>query len=188
MISNRVKVLAAGILMIIAIILILLFVHRPTTQRQTTTTTTKETTPTTPAETAPAVPMQTREQKQEVSAATATGIFVERFGSYSSESNLANIKDVLPLATDAYQKQLQALIEKTSAQGVATTYYGVTTRVISKKRVSMDTNAGTAEYEVTTQREESQGSVQASSVRYQNIDVTLKLVGDVWLVDSATWK
>lgn len=187
-ISNRAKVLTAGVLIVITIIFILLFFRRPQTAEEPTVEgetfeVLEDTTPV--AE--PTKEPQTKEQAQTVSASTVAGVFVERFGSYSSESDLENIEDVLPLATDNYRQELEALIEKIRAQGRSDSYYGVTTRVLSKKQVSMDVDAGTAVYEVLTQREESQGSAQDSKVSYQSIRIELKQEGDVWLIDSATW-
>lgn len=187
-ISNRAKVLTAGMLIVITIILILLFFKRPQTAEEPaalgeTFEVLEDTTPV--AE--PTIELPTEEQAQAVSAATVAGVFVERFGSYSSESDLANIEDVLPLATDNYAQELEALIEKIRVQGRSDSYYGVTTRVLSKKQLSMDLDAGTAVYEVLTQREESQGSAQDSVVSYQSIRIELKQKGEVWLIDSATW-
>ena len=187
-ISNRAKVFTAGLLILIAIILILLFVRRPEPPLEVVEE--KETFEVLVDETdgeKPVAEPQTEEERQADSALTVTGIFVERFGSYSSESNLANIEDVLPLATDNYRRELETLIDQIRAEGQSQSYYGVTTRVLSKKLIESDANDGTAVYEVLTQREESYGSVQKSEVRYQSIRVELKQDGDVWLVDGVTW-
>lgn len=189
-ISNRAKVLTAGVLILIAIMLILLFLRRPQTEveevvieEETFEVLEEEE----EEETEVIVEPLAEERKQEISASTVVGIFVERFGSYSSESDLANIEDVLSLATTSYQSELETLINEVRSGTQNSTYYGVTTRVISKKMTVYDEAAGTASFDVVTQREESIGSVQESTVRYQTIRLELRREDGVWKIASATW-
>lgn len=188
-ISNRAKALTAGVLMIVAIILILLFLKRPAETVESTAPVvveeSEEVREERLVETTP-VPLS-EERQQEVSASTVAGIFVERFGSYSSESDLSNIEDILSLATATYQDELRALIEEVRRAGASDSYYGVTTRVIGKKMTDLDEAAGTASFDVLTQREESIGSVQETTVRYQTMRLELKQEEGVWKVVSATW-
>ena len=189
-ISNRAKVLAAGVLILIAIILILLFLRRPASDTEEAATSEEETFEVLEEEEEEpekAPEPLTEERKQEISAGTVAGIFVERFGSYSSESDLANIEDVLELATTSYQSELRELVYNIREEGQSDTYYGVTTRVISKNRTAYDEQAGTASFDVVTQREESIGSVQESTVRYQTIQLELEKEDGVWKIASATW-
>ncbi len=189
-VSNRAKAIIAGVLVLIALILIIIFLPRPGAEpapEPTVTPTELPVTDTTPKTPTPEPePTITPERQQEVSLSTVGKIFVERYGSYSSESDLANIEDILPLATTRYQTELENFIEDSRAGGSATTYYGVSTRVLSVEVT--ESTAGTATLTVLTQREESRGSVQDASIRYQSIVLELVKTGDTWLVDSAIWQ
>lgn len=110
--------------------------------------------------------------------------FVERYGSYSNESNFANIKDVLPIMTTSFAKKSQEFIDGSTAPKEV---YGVTTRVITVKVDSIDEEVGTAKVLITTQKEESVESSVESLVRYQDIELNLLKEAGVWKIDSATW-
>jgi len=191
--SNRTKAIIVGVLILIIIILVLIFLPRPgTTPTKLTANTTANTAPvantTTPTNTATQTPTPIVTPTPASTAAAVADTFVARFGSYSTESDLQNLVDVLPLATDSYRATLQAQIDKTRSAPAPTSYYGVSTRVISTTVKSEDDTAGTATLSISTQRDESKGSVQSSTVKYQTISVTLKKVGTEWKVDSATWQ
>lgn len=190
-ISNRAKVIIAGVLVIIAIILILLFLRRPSSS-PTTTSTNKQTTTTqtkpTPTPTPKVTPVVTPEQKVQASLAAVAQIFTERYGSYSSESQAANLQDLLPLVTAGFRATLETQIATLQAASPAKVLYGVTTRFLSASVTSIDTASGTATLVVSTQQEETKGSVANVSIGYKKMDLTLKQVDGDWLVDSATWE
>lgn len=122
--------------------------------------------------------------QDEVSATTVTRVFVERFGSYSTESGYENIDDLMGMATASMQRRLDALAES-ARQTADDNYYGVSTRIMSvKTEVSSETEA---RFLVTTQREESFDTPGNTSVRYQDIRVSLLKEGEDWLVDDFTW-
>lgn len=112
-------------------------------------------------------------------------IFTERYGSYSSESEFANLYDVMELMSASLQEETKDFI---SSASVFPAYYGVTTRVLSVKAISIDEEGGTAVLEVSTQREESKNSPQSSEIKYQRL--TLKYIQEdgVWKVNSAVWQ
>lgn len=125
---------------------------------------------------------------QEVSAGTVARTFVERIGSYSSESNYQNVDDVLGIVTDALKKQLEEDAEKARARAPQDNsgYYGISTSYIGAKTTQeTDTQITLL---VQTQREESFGSPGNSEVRYQQVEVSLVKEGGEWKVDSYTWK
>lgn len=124
---------------------------------------------------------------QEVSAGTVARTFVERMGSYSSESDYQNVDDVLGLVTANLETQLKKDAEKARAQtpqedggyyGISTSYVGAKTTKESEAQITLL---------VQTQREESFGSPGNSTVRYQQVEVTLVKENDTWKVDSYTW-
>ena len=141
----------------------------------TTTTTTPSTTTETPAETPPA---------SVASPVTTTMIFVERFNSYSSESDFANVTDVLPLVTTSLAAKIQGIAQDQRTTDT-TAYYGISTKVISQK-IQEQTDT-TATILVSTQRQESIGSPGNTTVRYQDITVKLVKEGDTWKVNDFSW-
>lgn len=111
-------------------------------------------------------------------------LFVERYGSFSSEANFANLRDVMPLMTAAFASRTQQQIDRGSSFGE---FYAITTNVVSTAIDGLDEQGGTATVVVSTQREESTGSPQNTQVKYQ--DIVLEMVNEqgVWKVDSAEW-
>ncbi len=111
--------------------------------------------------------------------------FVERFGSFSTESNFGNVDDVFPLVTPELRLELEDL-RKDAAGDFGSDYYGVSTQVIQISLLSeTDTEAILT---LTTQKEESFGHPGNTEIRYQEIDVTLNKIGDNWLISSYNWK
>ena len=122
-----------------------------------------------------------------VSASTIARTFIERFGSYSSQSDFANVDDIRVLATASFQAELdQQVAELRSVTDAEGGYTGVSTTVISMKTVS-ETETETT-FLITTQREESVGTPGNTSVRYQDVEVSLVKSGDSWLISDVTWQ
>jgi hypothetical protein len=111
--------------------------------------------------------------------------FAERYGSYSSESDFANLRDILGLMSVSMRQKTEEFIVGSLASG---TYYGVTTRVLSVKTIFLDEDAGAASLEINTQREESKGSPNKSEVEYQKLVLNYVMEDGVWKVDSANWQ
>ncbi len=122
----------------------------------------------------------------ETSALTIAKIFVERLGSYSSEADAVNLTDILPLATTSLQKTLSDTAKKVRASSSGT-YYGISTLVVTAPKMVSSSDTATV-LSMTTQRQESTGTPGNSTIKYQNITVTLVKSGTTWLVDSYTWK
>lgn len=122
-----------------------------------------------------------------VSASTIGRIFVERFGSYSSESNFENVDDVMSLATPSYQAELETLVASYRRQvDEADGYTGISTVVIGVTVISeSETDAS---FLIMTQREEAVGNPGNTTLRYQNAEVSLVKSGDDWLIDDLAWK
>lgn len=123
---------------------------------------------------------------KETSAITVARTFVERFGSYSSEADAENIDDVVPMATVAFQKKLNALAKESRASS-AGTYYGVSTLVVTAPK-TVSASATQTVLTMTTQREETNGDPSNTTKKYQSITVTLVKSGTTWLIDGYTWK
>jgi hypothetical protein len=177
-------IIAVSVLVLLIVVLLAIMLRqKPNLQpatgnqgssEQTTTTTT------TPATETPVVPPAPLANPQ-----TTTMIFVERFSSYSSESDFANVTDVMPLVTASLGARLQQIAQQERAKGTDQAYYGISTKVISEKVVAQ--TDVTAEYLVSTQRAESIGSPGNTTVRYQDITVKLVKEGDAWKVSDFSW-
>jgi hypothetical protein len=122
-----------------------------------------------------------------VEARTITKIFVERFGSYSSESDFANVDDVVVLAAASFKNDLIRLADQSRAKAKDTDgYYGVSTKVIGTEM--KEETATTARMLAMTQREEAVGNPGNTTIKYQNIMVTLAREGEEWKVSGFTWE
>lgn len=111
--------------------------------------------------------------------------FVERFGSFSSESGYGNIDDVLVLATEGFQPELERIAQEARAEENEG-FYGISTRVIGLSKQAE--TATTLELLIGTLRTESIDSPANSSTRLQNVTVDMELVGGRWLVAGFTWE
>ncbi|MDO8505296.1 MAG: hypothetical protein Q7S48_01820 [bacterium] len=115
-----------------------------------------------------------------------TRSFVERYGSYSNQSNFENIENLYSFMTESMQDSAQAQVDQQRSKQKGTEQYaGVTTRVVSTRIVSEAASA--AELTVKTQRTESGGGLKNSRVYYQDITVSLISEGGVWKVNKAIW-
>ena len=121
----------------------------------------------------------------DVSLETLAKTFGERYGSYSNESDFANLYDLMPLMTDSMQDDTEDLIERVV---VADVYYGITTRVLSTELIEYEEELGYATMNVLTQREEAMGSPQNAEVKYQTLVLEMVKQGGAWKVNKATWE
>lgn len=115
--------------------------------------------------------------------------FVERFGSFSSQSNYENINELRTFMTPKMQAWSDRYIaeQKASADPNAE-FYGVTTYALSNEVLDFDEEAGRATLLINTQRIETRGANRSQTVSYKEITVELERVENVWYVDSATWQ
>lgn len=117
-------------------------------------------------------------------APTIARSFVERLGSFSSESGYTNIDDVMVLASTSLQSELRNL-KAQALKSQSDAYYGVSTRVISLATES-ETET-TAAITITTSRIESIGDPRSKEVRNQEISLNLVKEGNTWLVEDYSW-
>lgn len=108
-------------------------------------------------------------------------IFIERFGSYSSDSNYQNIRDVKNLVTSNLWSSLSAMIDDTVSNQQ---YSGVTTKVIATSNNSWSNTS--AKYTLSTMRKSSENG--STTTTNKDVEVILKKVNGSWLVDGYTWK
>ncbi|MDD4477228.1 MAG: hypothetical protein PHY40_03695 [Patescibacteria group bacterium] len=113
--------------------------------------------------------------------------FAERFGSFSNQSNYSNINDLKIFMTQNMQSWADQYIAKSQGE-FSTIYHGYTTKSVATEATSFDASSGKSEILVKTQRRESSGTMENSSVFYQDILITFKKERNAWKVDSAVWQ
>lgn len=107
-------------------------------------------------------------------------IFIERYNSYSTDSNYQNIVEVQGLVTADLWKNLSAKVGKTPAGS----FVGVTTKVFSNEIADWGAKAATVSMS-TAISEEKNGNI---SDRQAKVTVDLIKEGDNWLVNKFQWE
>lgn len=107
-------------------------------------------------------------------------VFVERYGTYSSDNNFQNIKEVEVFVTPALWTKISTPMNaKTTAQS----FVGMTTKVVSMDLTSWAESKAAVELK-TTRTEEKNGVV---ITRYQTATVGMIKAGSSWLADKLVW-
>ncbi|MBI4215224.1 MAG: hypothetical protein HY602_00685 [Parcubacteria group bacterium] len=115
--------------------------------------------------------------------------FVERYGSYSTQTNFQNLEDVMYLAADTLKISLQkTLEEKRKSAAAEFAYSGMTTQVLSDEIVSGGLGDEKVVVLLKTQRSSSNGSAANVKTVYQDAEVTLLKIEGEWKVESIAWK
>ena len=127
----------------------------------------------------PVAPLTTAEAWKNASRQMAK-IFTERYGTFSTDNESANIRELESQVTPSFWRVISGKI-KPSAGGE---FYGVTTVVAASDFVDYSDTA--AKISVTTQRTETKGT--AVSGKNQKAEVSLVKSGSQWLVDGFEWK
>lgn len=109
--------------------------------------------------------------------------FAERYGSYASETSFQNVRDVLPMMSEAFAARSRARIEQGTTSSVP---YGVTTRVLSVTISDLDEQSGVAVASIATQREETRGSLPPT-LSYAALRLDLVTENGSWKVNEAVW-
>jgi len=115
--------------------------------------------------------------------------FAERFGSFSNQSNYGNFVDLKILMTDSMKTWADKYVDNLKAQVVNNTaYYGVTTKALTYEVKKFDDSAGQAEILITTQRRESDKTINGGDPYIQKLSLSLVKVSGEWLFDKAYWE
>lgn len=117
------------------------------------------------------------------------GSFAERFGSFSNQSDYGNIRDLKIFMTKKMQNWADKYIADAIAQKADTSsYYGVTSKAVTKESVNFDDDTGKAQILVNLQRREAIGTPNNATSFYQGLDVYYIKEAGVWRVDDAVWR
>jgi hypothetical protein len=115
--------------------------------------------------------------------------FAERFGSFSNQSNFANILDLKLFMSDKMKKWADKYITAHRAGNNSEIYYGITTKAIGHTVVEWDDDAGTGQVLVNTRRRESTSTTLNSTDAFsQNMLIYFIKEKGAWKVDSAFWQ
>ncbi len=112
--------------------------------------------------------------------------FVERYGSFSNQSNFENLKDLRGLMTTKFQKQIDEYLAN-HKQTPAKEFYAVETKLLSLDFKKFDIKKGVAEIQAKTKRIEYFSSKLKRKEKIQRADIILLKQNDKWLVDSFKW-
>ncbi len=107
-------------------------------------------------------------------------IFIERFGSYSTDSNFSNINEVQALVTPTLWERIKP---KTAAPATGQ-FVGVTTQVITMEITKYEADKSAA-ITLTAIRSENKSGQETRTQSIAN--VTMVKSGNNWLVDSFAW-
>lgn len=122
----------------------------------------------------------TSEEVQKNAAQQMAKIFIERYGSYSTDNDYQNIREVETLVTPNLWATLS---KKIGAPINGGEFYGVTTKAITTSIV--DWAKTSAAVEINTMRTENKnGNILTSN---QKVKVTVLQSGDQWVVDKFEW-
>lgn len=109
--------------------------------------------------------------------------FAARFGSWSTDNQGANLQQLKSLGT----QKLQAYLDNIKINYQTPEFYGVETKSLSSEIKSLDSETGTAQVLVNTQKTEI-NSKGEEHVYYQKVLFDLVKSGDNWLVDVVKWQ
>ncbi len=120
----------------------------------------------------------TPEETQQAGVKQFAKIFIERYYTYSSDSNFQNIRDVESLVTASLWKQMSPRLSGTRSPSGA--FVGVTTKVYGTSLA--DWSASKADVKVLTQQSVEKDG--ATTSKNQNYTVEVVKQGSTWLVSS----
>lgn len=115
--------------------------------------------------------------------------FVERYGSFSNQSNFENMDDLKVFMTQSMKNWVDKYIkEQKEKRGDTSIYYGMTTKSLSTSFVNYRPSSGQAEILVVTQRREATGTTTNQEVYTQEATLKFAKENNAWKVDGIYWK
>lgn len=123
----------------------------------------------------------TSEEVMKNAALQTAKIFVERYGSYSTDNNYQNIIEVEALVS----RDLWSELSKKMSEGQAASaeFYGVSTKAVASLIADWQTTKATVEIS-TIRTENKNGAITTSNQRAR---VWVEKSGDNWVVDKFEW-
>lgn len=111
--------------------------------------------------------------------------FIERYGTWSNQSNFENFNDLYPYMTDKLKIGTQTMVgQKMADFNVNNSYYGVTTKILSLEINDFNQDART-EFSAKVQQQESKDNV--NNIFYKTVKLVLIKNGPDWQADEITF-
>lgn len=134
------------------------------------------------------IPQVSEEDKLKAQLERLSTSFVERYGSYSNQSDFENLEDLLPFMSQSFSQWAEDFVSLQRAnRQESAIYYGLTTRALNSETIEFAPENGLIKVKVSTQRQEVVGSAVNSKVYYQDAEVELIKENDIWKVSRITW-
>lgn len=107
--------------------------------------------------------------------------YAERFGSWSTDNLGANLKELIPLSS----KSMITYLNSVKIDYKVSEFSGINTKSLAADISSLGDSK--ADVVVKTQRIKTKADL-TEEVYYQDINISVVLSGDKWLVDETTWQ
>lgn len=108
-------------------------------------------------------------------------LFIERYGSYSTDTSPDYLEELLPWLSQSFRTEIESRIQNIS-QNPPSQFYGQTVKIISFSQEMIEQNK--AQFKAQVQLEKTKG--QAKEISYQEVDLTLIQENGQWKVDSCS--
>ena len=114
--------------------------------------------------------------------------FIERWGTYSNQSDFSSLKSLDPQMTSKMQSFVEFYIDQIKQdQPYQAGYYGITTKSVAVDLGNFNSGLRFTKAEVGTRRVETIGDAESNTFN-QNVTVDLVKVNNEWLVDGVFWE
>jgi len=114
--------------------------------------------------------------------------FVERYGSYSNQSDFENLEDLLSfMSADFAQRTKNFIYSQRLNQRFDQIYYGLTTKAMNSQVIDFYPERNLVKFKVITQKQEIVGGSENANVFYQDAEVEFINSGGIWKVNSLNW-
>ena len=129
------------------------------------------------------LPPVSYEEKEKAQLQQLVSAFVERYGSYSNQTDFENLTDLMPFMSQSLKRWAENLIDskRVNSHGQAP-YYGVTTKVLKTEIIEFTDEL--VKIKVATQKSEMFGTDYNSKVSYEDLTVSLIKEEGVWRVNE----
>ena len=129
------------------------------------------------------LPPVSYEEKEKAQLQQLVSAFVERYGSYSNQTDFENLTDLMPFMSQSLKRWAENLIDsKRVNSNSQAPYYGVTTKVLKTEIIEFTDEL--VKIKVATQKSEMFGTDYNSKVSYEDLTVSLIKEDEVWKVNE----
>src|SRR3989339_810371 len=129
------------------------------------------------------LPPVSYEEKEKAQLQQLTNAFVERYGSYSNQTDFENLTDLMTFMSQSLKNWAENLIATKRVNSPSQApYYGVTTKVLKTEIIEFTDEL--VKIKVATQKSEMFGTDYNSKVSYEDLTVSLIKEEGVWRVNE----